>query len=169
MARKPFNPDLVRAAPDQETRTSVKSPMTVSQVTALVKRALETTFPATVHVVGEISNFKRHSSGHLYFTLKDRASELSCVMWRSAAARLQFAPSDGLEVIGTGNVEVFEKSGRYQFYIRKLEPRGVGTLELAFRQLCEKLNREGLFDERHKKPLPAYPRSIRDASSGTSD
>lgn len=159
MARPPFNPNLIRA-PEKKARPTDRGPLSVSQVTALVKNVLESGLPATLHVLGEISNFKRHSSGHLYLTLKDRSSELSCVMWRSAAASLKFAPTDGMAVIATGRVEVFERAGRYQLYIRKLEPRGIGSLELAFRQLCEKLESEGLFDERHKKTLPAYPQRI---------
>ncbi|UCE58797.1 MAG: exodeoxyribonuclease VII large subunit [Phycisphaerales bacterium] len=159
MARKPFNPDLVQTPPGART-PAPKGPVTVSQVTAMVRQAIESALPPTIHVIGEVSNFKRHSSGHLYLTLKDRFSELSCVMWRSAAAKLKFAPDDGLEVIATGNIEVFERTGRYQLYIRKLEPRGEGALDLAFRQLCEKLSREGLFDEQHKKPLPPYPQRI---------
>lgn len=157
-ARRPFNPDLIAAQPIAPARPS--GPITVSQLTALVKQAIESSLPPTVHVLGEISNFKRHSSGHLYLTLKDRTSELSCVMWRSAAESLKFAPADGMEVIATGGVEVFERAGRYQLYIRKLEPRGIGALELAFRQLCERLSREGLFDPRHKKPLPRHPQRI---------
>ncbi|MGB2985068.1 MAG: exodeoxyribonuclease VII large subunit, partial [Phycisphaerae bacterium] len=156
MTRQPFNPNLIQA-PAGERPGAAGGPLTVSQVTALVKQAIESALPSTIHVVGEISNFKRHSSGHLYFTLKDRFSELGCVMWRSAAATLKFKPADGLEVIATGTVEVFERTGRYQLYVRRIEPRGVGALELAFRQLCEKLSKEGLFDERHKQPLPAYP------------
>jgi exodeoxyribonuclease VII large subunit len=159
MAREPFNPDLIRVPPE-ERPSRPAGPLTVSQVTAMVKQAIEVGLPPTLHVLGEISNFKRHSSGHLYLTLKDHHSELSCVMWRSAATGLKFAPADGMEVVATGAVEVFERAGRYQLYIRKLEPRGVGALELAFRQLCEKLEGEGLFDERHKKPLPLYPSRI---------
>ena len=141
--------------------------LTVSAVTAMVKYAVAEHLPATLHVVGQISNFKRHGSGHLYLTLKDDASELGCVMWRSAAAKLTFTPADGLEVIATGYVDVFERAGRYQLYIRKLEPRGVGALELAFRQLRDKLSAEGLFDPKHKKPLPPYPRRIAVVTSPT--
>lgn len=159
MTRPPFNPNLVKVPPQERLRAAEKT-VSVSQLTIMVKRAIESSLPKTVHVVGEISNFKRHSSGHLYLTLKDSSSELSCVMWRSVAAKLKFEPADGLEVIATGNVEVFERAGRYQLYIRKLEPRGVGSLELAFRQLCEKLQKEGLFDPASKKPLPAYPSRI---------
>ena len=166
MTPEPFNPDLIQA-PAEAPAVGTAAPITVSQLTAMVKRAIETSLPPTVHVVGEISNFKRHSSGHLYFTLKDRASELSCVMWRSAAAKLKFTPEDGLEVIATGSVEVFERAGRYQLYVRKLEPRGVGALELAFRQLCDKLSKEGLFDPRHKRPLPRYPQRIALVTSPT--
>lgn len=159
MKREPFNPDLIRVPPEERI-PAASGPITVSQVTSMVMRAIESGLPSTLHVLGEVSNFKRHGSGHLYFTLKDGHSELSCVMWRSAAASLKFAPGDGLEVIATGAVEVFERSGRYQLYVRKLEPRGVGSLELAFRQLCEKLKGEGLFDNRHKQPIPAYPSRI---------
>jgi exodeoxyribonuclease VII large subunit len=155
MQRKPFNPFSIK--PPAEAADVPRGPMTVSQVTSLVKQAIETAIPATIHVVGEISNFKRHSGGHIYFTLKDSSSELSCVMWRSDGQKLKFTPADGLEVIATGAIEVFERAGRYQLYARKLEPRGVGALELAFRQLCEKLAREGLFDAARKKPLPRYP------------
>ncbi len=159
MAREPFNPDLI-SPPAAEGGGPVRGRLTVSQVTSLVKQAVESALPSTLHVVGEISNFKRHSSGHLYLTLKDRSCELSCVMWRSSAAKLKFNPADGMEVVATGAIEVFERAGRYQLYIRKLEPLGIGALELAFRQLCEKLDKEGLFAEDHKRSLPAYPQRI---------
>lgn len=158
MTRPPFNPSLIKV-PDEKT-PAARGLLTVSQLTALVKDALEHSLPSTVHVVGEISNYKRHAGGHLYLTLKDRGSELSCVMWRSTAAKLKFDPSDGMEVVATGRVEVFERAGRYQLYIRRIEPRGLGALELAFRQLCDRLRTEGLFDERHKRPLPSFPRRI---------
>jgi exodeoxyribonuclease VII large subunit len=144
-----------------------RSLLTVSAVTALVKNAIAEHLPPTVHVVGQISNFKRHTSGHLYLTLKDESSELACVMWRSSAAKLAFEPQDGLEIIATGYIDVFERAGRYQLYVRKLEPRGVGALELAFRQLREKLSAEGLFDAQHKQPLPVYPQRIAVVTSPT--
>jgi len=164
LTRRPFNPELIaeRSRPQAPGGT-----VTVSQVTSMVRRALADALPTTLHVVGEISNFKRHGSGHLYFTLKDDNSELSCVIWRSDAGRMKFAPADGLEVVATGRVEVFERAGRYQFYVRKLEPRGVGALELAFRQLRRKLEREGLFDPAYKKQLPAMPRRIALVTSPT--
>ena len=141
--------------------------VTVSDLTRRIKHLIGRSFPESLHVVGEVSNFKRHSSGHLYFTLKDENSELSCVMWRSAGAGLKFDLSNGLEVVATGKVEVYERSGRYQLYVRKLEPKGVGALELAFRQLCEKLDKEGLFDDDRKQPLPAFPRRIALVTSPT--
>ncbi len=167
MTRQPFNPDLIRTPAQEPFPRLPTGPMTVSQVTTLVKRAIETNLPATLYVVGEMSNFKRHAGGHLYFTLKDSFSEISCVMWRSAAEKLKFAPADGMEVIATGGVEVFERAGRYQLYVRKLEPRGIGALELAFRQLCEKLAKEGLFDEVRKRPIPRFPRRIALVTSPT--
>ena len=166
MTRAPFNPDLVKP-PEEPENPRTRGLLSVAQLTELVKRALESALPATVHVVGELSNLKRHGSGHWYFTLKDRAAELSCVMWRSAAGKVKFDPSDGLEVIATGQVEVFERQGRYQLYVRKLEPRGVGALELALRQLRDRLAAEGLFDPKHKQPLPAFPRRVAVITSPT--
>jgi len=159
MERNPFNPDLIAKQP-KERKPAPAGPLTVSQLTGLINRAIQDALPSTIHVVGEISNLKRHAGGHLYLTLKDAQSELSCVMWRSDAAKLKFVLGDGLEVIATGGVEVFERAGRYQLYIRRIEPRGVGALELAFRQLCERLEKEGLFDPLRKKPLPRFPRRI---------
>ena len=156
-------PTLFSAVP-QEPAISA---LTVSQVTALVKRAIREHLPARVHVVGEVSNFKRHGSGHLYFTLKDDASELSCVMWRSAATRLKFEPQDGMAALTTGEIDVFQRAGRYQLYVRRLEPTGVGQFELALRQRSDKLRREGLFEPATKKPLPPYPTHIAVVTSPT--
>ncbi len=144
-----------------------KQPLTVTELTRLVKKALDTALPRTLRVIGEISNYKPHSSGHVYFTLKDTDSELSCVMWRSAAALLKFKPADGMEVIAAGSVDVFERSGRYQLYVQRIEPRGVGALELAFRQLKDRLEREGLFDPSRKQPLPRFPSRIALVTSPT--
>ncbi len=159
MTGLPFDPNRIRP-PAKPRKAASDGLLTVSQITTLVKRAIADILPASVQVVGEISNFKRHSSGHLYFTLKDASSELACVMWRSAAASMRFKPTDGLEIMATGRVEVFERAGRYQLYVRKMEPRGVGSLELAFRQLKEKLEKERLFSPEHKQVLPAYPERI---------
>lgn len=166
MNRPFFDPSKV-AGPRPAAPPPVAAALTVSQVTAMVKRAITEQLPATLHVVGEISNLKRHASGHLYLTLKDDRSELSCVMWRSAASGLKFRPENGLEVVATGQIDVFERAGRYQLYLRHLEPRGVGALELAFRQLHDKLKAEGLFDDAGKKPLPRFPRRVGIVTSPT--
>jgi exodeoxyribonuclease VII large subunit len=132
---------------------------TVAQLTAQIKDLLETEF-ASVWLGGEISNFKRHSSGHMYLTLKDDQAQISGVIWRSAASRLPFELHDGLEVIVQGRISVYEPQGKYQIYIEQVQPKGLGALELAFRQLREKLEREGLFASEHKKPIPRFPRRI---------
>ncbi|MCC6360688.1 MAG: exodeoxyribonuclease VII large subunit [Phycisphaerales bacterium] len=152
------------AAARRDTGEQLLSP---EQVNELVRGAVVKHLPATVHVVGEIGDFSRATSGHLYFTLKDRVSELRCVMWRSAATKVKFTPSVGMEVVATGAVEVYVPRGAYQLIARRLEPRGVGSLELAFRQLREKLEKEGLFDAARKRPLPALPRRIAIVTSPT--
>lgn len=157
--RRPAQPGDA-APPDTGT-------LSVRQVTELIRGAIARHLPPTLHVLGEISNFSRPASGHVYFTLKDPTSELRCVMWRSAAARLKFEPEDGLEVIATGGLEVYAQRGTYQLVVRRLEPCGVGALELAFRQLRERLEREGLFDPRRKKPLPRIPERVALVTSPT--
>lgn len=159
MTRLPFNPSLIKP-PVEEARPASSVMMSVTQLTQMIKRTLEERLPSTIHVVGQVSNFKRHSSGHFYFVLKDERSELSCVLWRSDAARLKFAPTDGLEVVATGHIDLFERTGRYQLYARRVEPRGVGALELAFRQLRDRLEREGLFDPTRKRFLPRLPKRL---------
>lgn len=141
--------------------------ITVGQLNALIKRVLGDNLPGTIHLVGQISNLTRHTSGHLYLTLKDEQGEIRSVMWKSAAASVKFAPADGLEVVATGYVDVYEPRGQYQFYISRLEPRGVGALELAFRQLHERLGREGLFDAARKRSIPRFPRTIAVITSPT--
>ncbi|REJ34022.1 MAG: exodeoxyribonuclease VII large subunit, partial [Bacillota bacterium] len=115
---------------------------------------------AGVAVLGEISNFKHHSSGHMYFTLKDEHSRLRCVMFRRENMRLRFRPADGQAVIAKGDVSVYEAAGDYQLYVREMVPAGHGELALAFEQLKQKLAAEGLFDEERKRPLPVLPRRI---------
>jgi exodeoxyribonuclease VII large subunit len=133
---------------------------TVSEVTSLIKVALEATLPSRLTVAGEISDWKHHSSGHCYFSLKDAGGIMPCVMWKSKFDKLKFSPADGLAVIATGHVDVYPPQGKYQFYADRLEPAGVGALRLAFEQMAEKLRAEGLFDDEHKKPLPKYPMRI---------
>lgn len=120
-----------------------------------------------VWVEGEISNYHHHGSGHRYFSLKDDESQLRCAMWRSNATSLKFEPKDGLKVLALGGLTIYEKGGSYQLSVRRLVPAGMGELELAFRQLKEKLGREGFFDEARKRPLPPYPVRIGIVTSPT--
>ena len=139
---------------------------TVWELTSHIRDALETGFP-NVWVVGQVSNFKRHTSGHVFFTLKDERASIRCVLWKSAAARLPAEMADGLEVEARGHLGVFEPAGNYQSYVSSLRPRGIGALEVAFRRLKEKLEKEGLFDPAHKRPLPRFPRRIGIVTSPT--
>ncbi|TEU07779.1 MAG: exodeoxyribonuclease VII large subunit [Candidatus Aminicenantes bacterium] len=132
---------------------------TVSEVTRLVKTELENAFPM-LWVEGEISNFHRHHSGHLYFTLKDEMSQLRTVMFRSDAKRVPFELKDGLQVVARGRINVYEPRGEYQLAVELLEPKGKGALQLAFEQLKEKLKTEGLFDPARKKKLPLLPKKV---------
>lgn len=109
---------------------------------------------------GEISNFTHHSSGHMYFTLKDSDSRLKCVMFASHNARLPFIPKEGAKVLARGNISVFERDGNYQFYVMAMQPDGIGSLYLAFEQLKSKLESEGLFAASRKRSIPAYPKAI---------
>lgn len=133
----------------------------VSELNGLVKAVLESVPEfGNVYVRGEISNYKLYPSGHHYFTLKDGSGALRCVMFKGQALRLRFRPENGMKVIAVGRVSVYPRDGTYQLYCDALSPDGVGDLHVAFEQLKEKLWKEGLFDEAHKKPLPEYPRTI---------
>lgn len=120
-----------------------------------------------VTVAGEISNFKHHSSGHMYFTLKDEESVIRCAMFRTANSRLRFRPEDGLRVLAHGSVSVYGPVGTYQLYPDRMEPDGLGSLYLAFEQLKAKLEKEGLFDAADKRPIPLLPRIIGVVTSPT--
>lgn len=115
---------------------------------------------AGLAVRGELSNYKIYPSGHHYFTLKDAESSLRCVMFRSQAQRLRFRPENGMQVLVAGRVTVYPRDGAYQLYAVSIRPEGAGDLQVAFEQLKRKLEEEGLFDPRHKKPLPPFPRRI---------
>ncbi len=142
--------------------------VTVSQLTAKIKRRLESDLLLQdVLVRGEVSNYKRHSSGHLYFTLKDQTASLRCVMFRSYAGKLPFEPEDGAEILARGRISLYEQGGQYQLYAYELVPLGQGALALAFEQLKSKLAREGLFAQERKKPLPLFPKRIGIVSSPT--
>jgi len=134
--------------------------LSVSELTREVKTLLEDTF-ARVWVSGEVSNFKRHPpSGHWYLTLKDGGAQLKAAMFRGANLRVKFDVSDGMKIVARGRLGVYEQRGDYQLYIDELQPEGVGPLELAFRQLKEKLSAKGYFEAARKKQLPAFPRRI---------
>ncbi len=134
---------------------------TVSELTQYIRELFEVDFRLQdVEVSGEISNFTRARSGHLYFTLKDEGAQLKCVMWRSQAERLRFRPGDGDAVTAHGRISVYEASGVYQLYANRLEPAGRGDLAQAFERLKQRLADEGLFDTSHKQPIPRFPRKI---------
>jgi exodeoxyribonuclease VII large subunit len=139
---------------------------TVSALTAEVKAVLEDSFPA-IWVEGEISNFKHHTSGHMYFTLKDAQAQIRGVMFRGHNRLLRFQPTDGLAVLVCGAVTVYERRGEYQISAEFMEPKGVGALQLAFEQLKAKLEAEGLFRDSRKRPLPLLPRKIGIVTSPT--
>ncbi len=162
MAQVPrFDPSRIRLPESERTGGElIPGVLTPRRVNEMVQGAIHRHIPPTLHVLGEIGDISRPRSGHVYFSLKDKTSELACVMWRSAAARLKFDLETGLEVIATGSLDVYLPRGRYQLVVRTVEPRGVGALEIAFRQLKDRLAREGLFDPARKKPLPLVPRRI---------
>jgi len=139
----------------------------ITQITRELKALVETRFPR-VWVQGEISNCTRAGSGHFYLTLKDENAQLRAVIWRGTASRLRFDIHDGLEVIASGPIEIYQARGSYQLIINQLIPKGVGSLELAFRQMQQKLEAEGLFDPQHKRPLPRFPRRLVLVTSPTS-
>ena len=136
-----------------------KNVVTITELTRQIKQSLETSFPR-MWVEGEISNFKHHTSGHLYFTLKDEGAQLSAVMWRSRVANLTFPPEDGMKVIARGSITVYPPRGNYQIDVEQIQPIGIGELQIAFERLKQKLAAEGLFDPAHKKPIPEFPERI---------
>ncbi|NLO40899.1 MAG: exodeoxyribonuclease VII large subunit [Ruminiclostridium sp.] len=142
--------------------------LSVSQLTRYIKRLFSfDNVLSNVCVIGEISNFKLHSSGHMYFTLKDEQSVIKCVMFKTQNQRLRFKPEDGLKVIIRGYVSIYEVGGSYQLYPETMEPEGLGNLYLAYEQLKQKLEREGLFNPERKKKLPFLPKSIAVITSPT--
>lgn len=143
-------------------------PVSVTQLTQYIKLLLDRDeILSQACVRGELSNYKIHSSGHHYFTLKDEGAVISCVMFRSDAMRLLFRPETGMKVILSGRVSLFPKSGQYQIYVSHMQPDGVGDLAVAFEQLKKKLSAEGLFDPARKKPLPRYPGTVALVTSPT--
>ncbi len=131
----------------------------VSDLTRDIRFTLEGRF-SDVWVEGEITNFKLHTSGHMYFSLKDESAQIQCVMFRRENASLGFEPGEGMKVLVRSRVSVYAPRGQYQLMIEAIEPKGIGALQLRFQQLVEKLKNEGLFDEAHKKPIPYLPKTI---------
>ena len=146
---------------DENGNELLPEPKTVAQVNEYVKCLIEEEMLLQdIYVCGEVSNFKNHSSGHFYFTLKDSSSEIRAVMFRSYAQKVKFNIENGLKVIVRARVGVFESAGMYQLYVNTIQPEGMGALHLAFEQLKSKLLKEGLFDEAHKRPIPKFPKRI---------
>ena len=138
---------------------------TVSEVTRAIKEIISAI--GELWVEGEVSNFRQPYSGHIYFTLKDESSQIQCVIFKPLSLRLPFRPKDGMKVLLHGRLTVYEKGGNYQIVGDRIEPAGFGALQMALEQLKRKLAAEGLFDERHKKPIPKFPERIGVVTSAT--
>lgn len=138
----------------------------VEQLNAHIRQTLEGQL-GIIWLQAEISNFKPHSSGHFYFSLKDSKAQISAIMFRGSNSKLKFKPHDGLEVIVRGRITVYEPRGTYQIVCESMEPVGAGALQKQFEQLKEKLKLEGLFDQSRKKPIPSYPRHVAIVTSPT--
>lgn len=154
------------AIPKTDIRDNDQNIFSVSELTQEIKLLLETGF-ATVWVEGEVSNYKLHSSGHMYFVLKDENAQINCTMWRSRNQMLYFSLQDGMKVQAQGRVTVYEKRGSYQLDVVQIRPAGIGNLQMAFELLKKKLREEGLFEASRKKPLPPYPERIGIVTSAT--
>ena len=161
-------PDIKTDQEEQEIfcKEKIEKFFTVSQITRKIRASLEYNF-SNVSILGEISNVRKPGSGHVYLTLKDKSSQLQAVVFRNIANKIKFELKDGMEVISFGSVTVYEPRGQYQLIINKIEPKGIGALQLAFQQLKEKLEKEGLFDQTHKKPIPFIPQKIGIVTSPT--
>jgi exodeoxyribonuclease VII large subunit len=136
-----------------------KQILTVSELTKEIRKTLEETFEQ-VSVIGEISNFKSHISGHWYFSLKDADAVINCTMWKGFNQYVFFTPQDGMKIIVNGKLTVYPPRGSYQLDVRSMKPAGLGELQEAFEKLKKKLEAEGLFDEKFKKPIPTFPEKI---------
>lgn len=142
--------------------------LTVSQLNAYIKSKFDfDEVLSSIWIKGEISNFKNHTSGHMYMTLKDETGVIKAVMFKGSTFSLRFMPENGMKVLAYGRVSVYERDGQYQLYIEKMEPDGIGALYVAYEQLKNRLELEGLFDETHKKDIPAFPRKIGVVTSPT--
>ncbi len=142
--------------------------LSVSEVNQYIKRILiSDPILAHIHVKGEISNYNFHSSGHMYFTLKDKGGKINCVMFKSNCEELKFIPKEGMSIVCKGQISLYERGGQYQLYVNDMEPVGMGALYIAYQQLKERLEKEGIFDIKHKKQLPYVPKKIAIITSPT--
>ncbi|MDF2520621.1 MAG: Exodeoxyribonuclease large subunit [Clostridia bacterium] len=153
---------------EMEVSMSGAKIFTVKEVNLYIKSIMDNDIIlSSLHIKGEISNYKLHSSGHAYFTLKDNDSRIKCVMFRGSASKLKFMPEDGMSVVVRGYFSVYERDGQYQLYAEDMIPDGVGALYQAYEQLKRKLSMLGYFDEENKKPIPYLPKAVGVVTSGT--
>ena len=144
------------------------NPITVTDLNKYIKNKVDNDeFLNNVLVKGEISNFKHHYTGHMYFTLKDENSLIKCIMFKTYTPNLKFVPKDGMKVMILGTVSVFERDGVYQIYCKAMQEDGMGSLYTAYEELKNKLEKQGLFDKKYKKPIPKFPKSIGVLSAST--
>ena len=156
----PFEEEEPEPPTDAPAPIASRRVLTVTELTVHVRDLLESEFPE-VWVEGELSNCRAWNTGHLYFTLKDAATQIKAVIFRSAVRYLKFKPVDGLRVVARGRISVYEPKGEYQLVCEHMEPQGLGALQLAFDQLKKRLQDEGLFEAGRKRALPALPRKNR--------
>ncbi|MBR4074853.1 MAG: exodeoxyribonuclease VII large subunit, partial [Firmicutes bacterium] len=143
-------------------------PVTVSRLNSYIKRILQTDpILGNVSVIGEISNLKYHSTGHVYFTLKDETSKINCFLSSDQRRHLRYELDNGMEITANGYIYLYERGGSYSLNVNHIEVSGLGDLQIAFQQLKDKLQREGLFDAIYKKPLPPYPQKVAVVTSAT--
>lgn len=166
LRKSDISAQLSLGANEVSTKSNEPSVLSVEQLNVYIKQLLEGQV-GMVWVKGEISNFKAHTSGHFYFSLKDSKSQITAVMFRGHNARLKFKPTDGMEVIVRGRISVYEPRGNYQLMCEMMDPVGAGALQKAFEQLKMKLKAEGLFESSRKKPIPTFPRHIAVVTSPT--
>ena len=158
---------LFDVAPTKQTeKQPLTAPLSVTDLTRQIQSHIETQFE-TLWVVGQVSNLTYHRSGHVYLTLKDEGAQLPAVVWKTCAAKMKFKLKDGMEIVCRGRLTVFPPHGKYQMVVSEVQPKGLGTLELAFQQLREKLAAEGLFHPERKKPLPSILRRVAVITSPT--
>jgi exodeoxyribonuclease VII large subunit len=150
---------LVALSEGGEETMPARRILTVSEITRNIRFTLEDQFSG-VWVEGEISNFKAHSSGHMYFSVKDEEAQMACVMFRRENVVLNFVPEEGMKILCFGRVSVYSQRGQYQLYVERMEPKGVGALQIRFQQLKEKLEKEGMFDASRKVEIPYLPKRV---------